>query len=351
MSCCETIVDGVPAGGGGSGPPGPAGANSGFTVRSVAVANVNIATLANGSANDGLTLNTGELALLPWQTAPAENGIYLIGASGPATRITGLDASAEFLYGAKVYVQEGNYGAGTVWELRTASPNLGVTSIEFDELMPIVDGVRVWGGVDIFTTAASIVGVFAWGNTGGSVTSTNADGGQQVLQVQTAGASGDVRGASGLWASGSSAIRVRMRTLIDTAPSVAEDYNGIFGLAGNAAAEPTNGIYFWVSRTSATPANWFACTANGAARTRNNSGVAVAYGSYQDLEMRLNTAGTNVDFFINRVRVAQNAANIPSGANRFGPRLVMFRIAGSTARNAFHSYYGAWATYAARRAA
>jgi hypothetical protein len=56
-------------------------------VRAVATANIVVASaLVNGVVIDGVTLATNDLVLLTGQTAPAENGVYVVAVSGPASR-------------------------------------------------------------------------------------------------------------------------------------------------------------------------------------------------------------------------------------------------------------------------
>lgn len=82
-------------------------------VRAATTGNVTISTaLNNGDSLDGLTLATGELVAVVAQTSPAENGIFVVGAS-PA-RHTDLDAFADYP-GLLVTVQEGTANADTVW--------------------------------------------------------------------------------------------------------------------------------------------------------------------------------------------------------------------------------------------
>lgn len=109
-------------------------------VRAASTANVAIATgLVNGAAIDGVTLATGDRVLLKNQTAAAENGIYVVVASGAASRATDADASAEVTRGMATTVLEGtNKGTGAAqanpltYILSTADPiTLGTTALTF----------------------------------------------------------------------------------------------------------------------------------------------------------------------------------------------------------------------------
>ena len=102
-------------------------------VRAATTANITISTaLNNADVLDGVTLATGDLVLVKDQTAPAENGVYVVGAV-PA-RDTQFDAWAEFP-GSQVSVAEGSTNLDTLW-LCTSNDGgtLGVTSIVFAKL-------------------------------------------------------------------------------------------------------------------------------------------------------------------------------------------------------------------------
>jgi hypothetical protein len=103
-------------------------------VRAASTANV---TLASGVENtdtlDGVTLATGDRILLKDQTAPAENGIYVVAASGAPARATDANSATEVL-GAAVMVQEGTANANTQWILTTDAPiTLDTTGLTFTQ--------------------------------------------------------------------------------------------------------------------------------------------------------------------------------------------------------------------------
>jgi hypothetical protein len=96
-------------------------------------ANVNLANgLENGDSLDGQTLVTGWRVLVKNQTAGEENGIYVVPASGTASRATDADTSAEVTMGMSVWVRLGTVHANQEWTLSTADPiTLGTTSLTF----------------------------------------------------------------------------------------------------------------------------------------------------------------------------------------------------------------------------
>lgn len=96
-------------------------------------ANVNLANgLENGDTIDGQTLVTGWRVLVKNQTAGEENGIYVVPASGAASRATDADTSAEVTMGMSVWVRLGTAHANQEWTLSTADPiTLGTTALTF----------------------------------------------------------------------------------------------------------------------------------------------------------------------------------------------------------------------------
>jgi hypothetical protein len=104
-------------------------------VRAATTAAGTLATsFANGSVVDGVTLATGNRILIKNQAAPAENGIYVVAASGAPTRATDADVAAE-LVNATVYVSEGTTLADTAWTSTANAPvTLGTTSLPFAQV-------------------------------------------------------------------------------------------------------------------------------------------------------------------------------------------------------------------------
>lgn len=77
-------------------------------VRVATTANGTLATaFENGDTVDGVVLATGDRILLKNQTAGAENGIYVVAASGAPTRAVDADSAGDLGPGTAVYVTEG----------------------------------------------------------------------------------------------------------------------------------------------------------------------------------------------------------------------------------------------------
>lgn len=104
------------------------------SVRAATVANGALASaFANGQTIDGVTLATGDRILIKNQSAGAENGIYVVNASGAPTRAVDADSAAELLQ-ATVFVQEGAVNADTQWTCTNDAITLGTTALTFAQM-------------------------------------------------------------------------------------------------------------------------------------------------------------------------------------------------------------------------
>ena len=103
------------------------------SVRVASTTNIAVATaLINNSVIDGVSVATNDRVLLKDQSAGAENGIYVVVASGAASRSTDADISAEVTTGLYTFVSQGTASAGTGFVLTTADPiTLGTTALSF----------------------------------------------------------------------------------------------------------------------------------------------------------------------------------------------------------------------------
>lgn len=91
-------------------------------------------SFANGQTVDGVTLATNDRILIKNQAAGAENGIYIVNASGAPTRAADANTAAE-ITGATVFVSEGTANADKVFTLTTNAPiTLGTTALVFGEI-------------------------------------------------------------------------------------------------------------------------------------------------------------------------------------------------------------------------
>lgn len=103
-------------------------------VRAASTANVDISNgLENGDSIDGVTLATGDRVLLKDQTSPEENGIYVVVASGAASRSSDMDSLTPIdeVNGASVPVQEGTDNEGKIFVQTGGVSTLGTDANNF----------------------------------------------------------------------------------------------------------------------------------------------------------------------------------------------------------------------------
>lgn len=123
-------------------------------VRIKSTANMAVASaIVNGATVDGVTIATGDRILLNAQSAPAENGIYLVVATGAASRTNDADTAAE-LNNAAVFVSEGTVNADSAWVQTTNAPiTLGTTAISFTQ---VGGGTGITGGDGLVLTGSTL---------------------------------------------------------------------------------------------------------------------------------------------------------------------------------------------------
>ena len=81
---------------------------------------------------------------------------------------------------------------------------------------------------------------------------------------------------------------------------------------GSAVGDPANGIYFYYSST-VNSGIWRCVTRNASTSTNIlTTGVTVAAATWYKLRLQINSAGNNVDFFINDIWVGNSTTNIPT---------------------------------------
>ena len=84
----------------------------------------------NGDTVDGVVLATGDRLLLKNQSAGAENGIYVVAASGAPARASDFDAAAEVP--GLIFVNEGTTNGATLWySTNTGAITIDTTALTF----------------------------------------------------------------------------------------------------------------------------------------------------------------------------------------------------------------------------
>jgi hypothetical protein len=118
-----------------------AGLKTRIITRLATTANLDLATdLENGDTLDGVSLVTGNKILVKDQTNQTQNGIYIVPASGAASRDPDFDTVAE-LAGQLVIVQEGSTNADKIYLCTTDnSGSIGSVNITFSQVQPSFTG-------------------------------------------------------------------------------------------------------------------------------------------------------------------------------------------------------------------
>ena len=108
-----------------------------LVVRCMAIANVDISGTSTVTALDGVVLQPGDAILVPFQTSPAENGIYIVQDMAPLRVVRAPETnSAAELWGCAVRVSAGTRYHDTLWyQAGDLSPSsgavIGTTPIRF----------------------------------------------------------------------------------------------------------------------------------------------------------------------------------------------------------------------------
>lgn len=85
------------------------------SVAAAATGNVNVAAFA-GTTLDGVALTAGARILLPAQTTPSQNGLWIYNGAGAAlTRAVDADANGELSVGSSTFVEAGTVNGGQLW--------------------------------------------------------------------------------------------------------------------------------------------------------------------------------------------------------------------------------------------
>lgn len=124
-------------------------------VRARSTANVTIASaLINGLTMDGVSLVTGDRVLLMNQTTASENGIYIVAASGAASRATDANTTAKITNMVTRASEGGNQD--TAWQLVTDNITLGTTALVFTQFGASVAYTADGNGIELASNQFSI---------------------------------------------------------------------------------------------------------------------------------------------------------------------------------------------------
>jgi hypothetical protein len=135
----------------------------------------------NGDIIDGVTLTTGMRILIKNQTAQAENGIYVVQATGAPVRSTDMDSTTPVneINGAAVFVEQGTANADTAWVQTADVVTLGVDPLVWVQFAgagayTAGNGLTLTGNQFSLTSPVSIAN-------GGTALSTTPTNGQLLI--------------------------------------------------------------------------------------------------------------------------------------------------------------------------
>lgn len=147
-------------------------------VRVATTANGDLATAyEDGDSVDGVALSTGDRILLKDQTAPSENGIWIVAASGAPTRAPDMDDDPDVIIGMTVAALQGTVNANTLFQLTTTGTiTLDTTGLTFVQ----VGGA---GGGGTFTSLSDTPASYS-GQGGKSVVVKTAEDGVEFVAAK-----------------------------------------------------------------------------------------------------------------------------------------------------------------------
>ena len=181
----------------------------------------------------------------------------------------------------------------------------------------------------IWQTSINGAGAAAWPSWGTAVRP-----GRYTLETGTtaAGRAAISCASAGLgWVFGAGQYTFETDVYIPVLSAIAEEFIIRIGFGDSGTADYADGAYFEYDRLVSQ--NWYACTADNSARTKNNLGVTVVAGSWIRLKLVVNPAGTLVSFYVNNVYILDNNTDIPTGATRYvGGSVYIIKSAGLTSR-------------------
>lgn len=147
---------------------------------------------------------------------------------------------------------------------------------------------------------------------------------------------------------GNHALRLRFRDALHTLSDGTDTYTAYIGFGDNiGSGDMTDGAYFRYTH-SVNSGKWECVTAQGGTRTATDSGVT-ADTTFMIFDIRVNEAGTSVEFYINGTLRQTHTTNIPGAAQYTGILMKIEKSAGTTSRRIYADWYDLLVTRSASR--
>lgn len=170
--------------------------------------------LENGDVVDTVTLVTGDRVLVKNQSSPSENGIYIVSASGAASRATDFDSLTPIdeINGAYTFVRQGSQ-SGTSFVVSAVVSILGtdpITFVHFNDATTLVGGDMITvTGVTASVDLATVSGLESSnpGNNAGQLR-VKLESSNPSLQIDGSNQLGSKLDAAGTITSGASGLTV-----------------------------------------------------------------------------------------------------------------------------------------------
>lgn len=270
---------------------------------------------ANGALSvDSNAVSVGDRVLVKNEGAPANNGLYVVTATGGAgapyilTRDVDMDQATEF-YGGFVVVEFGTANINTLWlcSVTTTSITVGTTGVPFNQLnsattLTATGGITI-SGTSIFLTTVANHTVMA--NISGATASPSASTLSAIFDSELGSTNGMIATRSGgVWTASPTLTYSQLPTEILNVP-VAISFSG----------KPLDGqaIFISIAQAVTIPANFANCIGYSDTRASSSSVFNVGYirsGSYTAIGTITFTNASSTPSFSTQAAVSLLAGDI-----------------------------------------
>jgi hypothetical protein len=278
--------------------------------RVAADVDVDIATeLENGDTLDSIVLATGDRVLLTAQTAPEDNGVYVVQASGAAIRSSDFDSLTPIdeINGAYLPIQEGTYQGALFVQYGTVSV-IGTDPINFTYIPAVTSIV----GGDMISVLGNIVSVDLATVSGLESTNPGNNAGQLRIKLEASNPSLQISGSNELGAklySGGALVKNSSGLLVNTDGTTIEIATNALQIKDNGVSDAkfrqSAGLSV-VGRSANSTGNVADITAAVDGQVLRRSGTSIGFGLLVDanIDAAAAIAGTKVspDFGSQNIR-------------------------------------------------